>query len=169
MLPPWFSKRYENDPPRMKPTRDTTARCARSRTCARARWSLTVMKEGARAGSGSWLTVRRLSSGFAAFLLILCPGRCGTIAVTPAARSVISEVFLDGDKSRCWVAERAAVESIPGKLSGAWLFNGIRLPVATIIENLEDLGIDEVMEQFDVTAEFPSTRYAPVMPVAATG
>jgi hypothetical protein len=82
---------------------------------------------------------------------------------------VISEVFLDGDKSRCWVAERAAVESIPGKLSGAWLFNGIRLPVATIIENLEDLSIDEVMEQFDVTAEFPSTRYAPVMPVAATG
>jgi hypothetical protein len=29
-----------------------------------------------------------------------------------------------------------AVESIPGKVSGAWVFCGIRLPVATIFENL---------------------------------
>lgn len=46
-----------------------------------------------------------------------------------------------------------AVESIPGKMSGAWVFKGTRLPVATVIENLEDLSIDEVMEQFDVTRE----------------
>ena len=44
-----------------------------------------------------------------------------------------------------------AVESVPGKVSGAWVFKGTRLPVATVIENLEDLSIDEVMEQFDVT------------------
>jgi len=46
-----------------------------------------------------------------------------------------------------------AVESIPGKVSGAWVFRGTRLPVATVIENLEDLSIEEVMEQFDVTRE----------------
>jgi uncharacterized protein (DUF433 family) len=47
-----------------------------------------------------------------------------------------------------------AVESIPGKVSGAWVFRGTRLPVATIFENLEDgLTIEEVMEQFDVTRE----------------
>ena len=46
-----------------------------------------------------------------------------------------------------------AVESIPDKVSGAWVFKGTRLPVATVIENLEDLTIDEVMEQFDVTRE----------------
>jgi uncharacterized protein (DUF433 family) len=46
-----------------------------------------------------------------------------------------------------------AVESIPGKVSGAWVFRGTRLPVATVIENLEDLSIDEVVEQFDVTRE----------------
>ena len=46
-----------------------------------------------------------------------------------------------------------AVESIPGKVSGAWVFKGTRLPVATIIENLEDLSIDEVIEQFDITRE----------------
>jgi uncharacterized protein (DUF433 family) len=46
-----------------------------------------------------------------------------------------------------------AVESIPGKVSGAWVFRGTRLPVATVIENLEDLSVEEVMEQFDVTRE----------------
>jgi len=52
------------------------------------------------------------------------------------------------DWSQCPV-----VESIPGKLSGAWVFKGTRLPVATVIENLEDLSLQEVMDQFDVTRE----------------
>ena len=48
----------------------------------------------------------------------------------------------------------AAVESVPGKVSGAWVFRGTRLTVATIFENLEDgLTIEEIMEQFDVTRE----------------
>ena len=46
-----------------------------------------------------------------------------------------------------------AVESIPGKVGGAWVFRGTRLPVATVIENLEDLSVEEVMERFDVTRE----------------
>jgi len=33
------------------------------------------------------------------------------------------------------------------------VFKDTRLPVATIIENLEDLSVEEVMEQFDVTRE----------------
>lgn len=45
------------------------------------------------------------------------------------------------------------VESIPGKVSGDWLFKDTRLPIATVIENLEDLTVEEVMEQFDVTHE----------------
>jgi uncharacterized protein (DUF433 family) len=52
------------------------------------------------------------------------------------------------DWSQC-----AAVERIPGKVGGAWVFRGTRLPVATIVENLEDLSVEEVMEQFDVTRE----------------
>jgi uncharacterized protein (DUF433 family) len=48
----------------------------------------------------------------------------------------------------------AAVESVLGKVSGAWVFRGTRLPVVTIFENLEDgLSIEEIMEQFDVTRE----------------
>jgi uncharacterized protein (DUF433 family) len=47
-----------------------------------------------------------------------------------------------------------AVESVPGKVSGAWVFRGTRMPVAVVFENLGDgLTIDEIMEQFDVTRE----------------
>jgi len=45
------------------------------------------------------------------------------------------------------------VESVPGKVGGAWVFRDTRLPVATVIENLEDLSVEEVMEQFDATRE----------------
>lgn len=52
-----------------------------------------------------------------------------------------------------------AVESIRGKVSGAWVFRGTRLPVATVFENLEDgMTIEEVMEQFDVTPEQINAR-----------
>lgn len=52
------------------------------------------------------------------------------------------------DWSQC-----SAVESIPGKVGGAWVFQDTRLPVATVMENLEDLSIEEVMTQFDVRRE----------------
>ena len=38
-------------------------------------------------------------------------------------------------------------------MSGAWVFKGTRLRVATVIDNLEDLSVDEVIEQFDVRRE----------------
>ena len=47
-----------------------------------------------------------------------------------------------------------AVESIPGKVSGAWVFKGTRMPVTTVFENLEaGLTVEEVMEEFAVTRE----------------
>ena len=47
-----------------------------------------------------------------------------------------------------------AVESVPGRLSGAWVFKDTRLPVATIFENLEaGSPIEEIMEQFRVSRE----------------
>jgi len=47
-----------------------------------------------------------------------------------------------------------AVESIPGKVSGAWVFRGTRMPVATVFENLEaGATIDDIMQWFDVTRE----------------
>jgi uncharacterized protein (DUF433 family) len=44
-----------------------------------------------------------------------------------------------------------AVESVPGKVSGAWVFRGTRVPVAAIFENLKTSSIDEVLENFHVT------------------
>ena len=53
------------------------------------------------------------------------------------------------DWSQC-----SAVESIPGKVSGAWVFKGTRTPVAIAFENLEDgMTIDEVLDQFPVSRE----------------
>jgi uncharacterized protein (DUF433 family) len=53
------------------------------------------------------------------------------------------------DWSQC-----SAVESIPGKVSGAWVFKDTRMPVATVFENLEaGLTVEEVMEEFAVTRE----------------
>ncbi len=43
-----------------------------------------------------------------------------------------------------------AVESVPGKVSGAWVFRGTRMPAATVFENLEDgMTIDELLETYD--------------------
>ena len=47
-----------------------------------------------------------------------------------------------------------AVESVPGKVSGAWVFRGTRMPVATVFENLEaGASISDIMEWFDLTRE----------------
>lgn len=43
-----------------------------------------------------------------------------------------------------------AVESVPGKVSGAWVFRGTRIPVAAVFENLEDgLTIDDLVALYD--------------------
>ena len=53
------------------------------------------------------------------------------------------------DWSQC-----TAVESIAGKVSGAWVFKDTRMPVATVFENLEaGLTAEEIMEEFSVTRE----------------
>lgn len=47
-----------------------------------------------------------------------------------------------------------AVESIPGKVSGAWVFRNTRMPVSIVFDNLEaGATIDEIVEWFDVTPE----------------
>ena len=46
-----------------------------------------------------------------------------------------------------------AVESVPGKRSGAWVFKGTRMPVSTVFENLQDMSVDELVEEFGVTRE----------------
>ena len=52
------------------------------------------------------------------------------------------------DWSQC-----SAVESIPGKRSGAWVFKHTRTPVSIVFENLQDMSVDELVEEFGVTKE----------------
>ena len=43
-----------------------------------------------------------------------------------------------------------AVESVPGKVSGAWVLRGTRMPVASIFENLQaGADIDDIIEWFE--------------------
>ena len=46
------------------------------------------------------------------------------------------------------------LESVPGKVSGSWVFRGTRVPVSAILKNLKDLSLDQVVEQYpSVTRE----------------
>jgi len=46
------------------------------------------------------------------------------------------------------------VESVPGKVSGAWVFKDTRMPVSIVFENLEaGATIDEIMEWFHLGRE----------------
>ena len=43
----------------------------------------------------------------------------------------------------------AAVERVPGKVSGAWVFKGTRVPVQALFENLEGgATVDQFLEWF---------------------
>jgi uncharacterized protein (DUF433 family) len=49
------------------------------------------------------------------------------------------------DWSQC-----SAVASVPGKVSGAWVLKGTRMPVSAIFENLEaGASLDEIMQWYD--------------------
>src|ERR1035441_4370255 len=47
-----------------------------------------------------------------------------------------------------------AVESVPGKVSGAWVFRDTRMPVSIVFENLElGASIDDISEWFHIAPE----------------
>ena len=72
---------------------------------------------------------------------------------SPAARDNLKENYRNMTNRLDW-SQCPAVESIPGKVSGAWLFRDTRMPVSIVFENLEaGATIDEIMEWFDVTRE----------------
>lgn len=46
------------------------------------------------------------------------------------------------------------VESVAGRLSGAWVFKDTRMPVSVVFENLEyGSTIDEIVENYGLTRE----------------
>ena len=89
-------------------------------------------------------------------LIELSDEQAAALKAKAAAQGYTLEVWLEKlaeagmgfptlDWSRC-----PAVESVPGKVSGAWVFKDTRMPVSAVFENLEDgLTIDELTELYD--------------------
>ncbi len=62
-----------------------------------------------------------------------------------------------------------AVERVPGKMSGAWVLKGTRMPVSVVVETREaGASIDEIMqwyegldrEQIKAVIEFAARKFA---------
>ena len=82
-----------------------------------------------------------LVAGFERGAGLAAPLAVGGALATDAAIPYDSIMF---DWNQC-----PAVERIPGKVSGAWLFKGTRVPVKALFENLESgARIDEFLEWF---------------------
>src|ERR1035441_3464196 len=65
----------------------------------------------------------------------------------------VQGILREGARTRSldW-SQCPAVESIPGRVSGAWVLRGTRTPVKVLFENLEaGMSIEEVIEQFPVS------------------
>ena len=61
----------------------------------------------------------------------------------------LKNVMTTLDWSKC-----QAVESVPDRRGGAWVFRGTRMPVSAIFDNLAaGSGIAEINEQFHVSRE----------------
>ena len=59
-----------------------------------------------------------------------------------------------GERMTDW-SKCPAVESVPDRLSGAWVFTGTRLPVSALFENLEaGATVEEFMEWFEGAEEW---------------
>ena len=67
-----------------------------------------------------------------------------------------------------------AVESVPGRLSGAWVFRNTRMPVSAVFLNLEaGATVDEIVDWFHISKEqvievleFAARSLAAPVPVA---
>jgi uncharacterized protein (DUF433 family) len=76
------------------------------------------------------------------------------LAVTLVKRYISSRENKDKNMAALDWSECPAVESIPGKVSGAWVFKNTRMPVSLVFENLEaGATIGEITEWFHLTRE----------------
>ena len=44
------------------------------------------------------------------------------------------------------------LESVPGKMGGAWVFKGTRVPVSVVLSNISEMSVAEIAE------DYPSVR-----------
>ena len=61
----------------------------------------------------------------------------------------LQEIVASHTESLDW-SQCPAAESVPGKVSGAWVLKGTRMPISAIFENLEaGASLDNIMEWYD--------------------
>ena len=79
--------------------------------------------------------------------------RMGADLITAFEAAPHRDIDMAPPRTLDW-AQCPAVESIPGRVSGAWVFKGTRMPVQTVFLNLEaGMSLREITEVFDVTPE----------------
>jgi uncharacterized protein (DUF433 family) len=69
-------------------------------------------------------------------------------------------------------AQYPVLESEPEKVSGAWVFRGMRVPVSAILKNLKNLSVNELVdeypsvmrEQIRTVLDFVARSAEPVLP-----
>src|SRR5262249_14831898 len=70
----------------------------------------------------------------------------------PRTRTVLKHLMKESTSNMAsldW-SQCPAVESVPGRVSGAWVLKATRIPVSATFENLEaGASIDDIMEWFD--------------------
>jgi uncharacterized protein (DUF433 family) len=76
-------------------------------------------------------------------------GRGEVADLALSVRNLIVQLRQNAWKMALDWSQWPAVEGIPGKVSGAWVLRGTRMPVSVIFENLEaGANIDDIMEWF---------------------
>ena len=55
---------------------------------------------------------------------------------------------LKGQQVMLGWSECPVLESVPGKVSGAWVFRGTRVPVSVILKNLKHMTMDQLGENY---------------------
>ena len=81
----------------------------------------------------------------------------------------LAEAGAAGDSAmRLDWAQCPAVETVPEKLSGAWVFRNTRMPVSAVFVNLEDgITIDELIELYDGLTATRSKPFSTSQPAAS--
>jgi uncharacterized protein (DUF433 family) len=83
-------------------------------------------------------------------LLRLRRSTVGTRRLNVPGPSILSKLSKQVTKMALDWSQCPAVESIPGKVSGAWVLRGTRMPVSVIFENLEaGANIDDIMNWYE--------------------
>lgn len=42
----------------------------------------------------------------------------------------------------------SVLESVPGKMGGAWVFRGTRVPYTVVLDNISDMSVNEIVDSY---------------------